>query len=391
MNSGLVTHFIGPGGSNTAYQHQTMSTMQEIELKFQIPEGALAAIQAEMTRLNQGRDTDLRLRAAYFDTPDRLLGAARMALRVRQEGDEWVQTLKAGGSNTMMRLEANCPAQAPDEGQPILADLSRHMGTPAQEALERVLHWSAPQDPQGRQCGLIQLYATDITRTRAHITVGQGTTHEGMVELALDLGHIHAGSLSVAVRELEIELISGHPMAVIHAGRDWVNQFGLWLDTQTKAHRGDRLARLAAQADAPDANAAAGITGSTCHVTLARPAKIAADATPEQRWRAELESCLEHLTGNLSELGTAPADTAPVASQWQLALQSLIAFDEHWSATPYALPANTHKVACALSRHLGSILGLEADASSCAVAVDLARSGSATSLCLDLLSCLMPE
>ncbi len=364
--------------------------MQEIELKFQIPEGALAAIQAELRRINQGHDADLRLRAAYFDTPDRLLGAARMALRVRQEGDEWVQTLKAGGSNTMVRLEANCPAQAPTAGEPILADLSRHLGTPAQEALARVLNWHAQQDPQGRHCALTQLYCTDITRTRAQITVGPGTAWAGVVELALDLGRIHAGSLSVAVLELEIELVSGHPMAVINAGRDWVHRHGLWLDTQTKAHRGDRLARLAAaHADEPDGKGAVGITGSSAHVTRAHPAKIAPDATPEQRWRAELESCLEHLTGNLSELGTAPADTTPVAEQWQVALQRLIALGETWSGAPHALPADTLDLARALCHQLGDVLGRHADANSSSSAIDLARSKAATELCLDLLCRVM--
>jgi inorganic triphosphatase YgiF len=339
MNSGQVAHFIGPGDAKAVCSHQTMSPMQEIELKFQIPEGVLAAIQTELSRINLGADADLRLRAAYFDTPDRLLGAARMALRVRQEGDEWVQTLKAGGSNTMVRLEANCPAQAPSAGEPILADLSRHLGTPAQEALTRVLNWDAQQDPQGRHCALTQLYGTDITRTRAQIAVGQGTAWAGVVELALDLGRIHAGSLSVAVRELEIELLSGHPMAVINAGRDWVHRHGLWLDTQTKAHRGDRLARLAAHADQPD--------------------------------------------------GKAAVDTTPVAEQWQVALQGLIALGETWSGSPHALPADTLDLARALRDQLGDVLGCHADAGSSSSAIDLARSKAATDLCLDLLRCVM--
>jgi len=136
--------------------------MQEIELKFQIPQAALAAVQAELARLNRGQNTDLLLRAAYFDTPDRKLAAARMALRVRQEGEEWVQTLKAGGSNTMMRLEDNQPAQPPRKGQAIQADLGRHLGQPAQAALQQVLGWSPERDPSGPQVGLIELYGTDM-------------------------------------------------------------------------------------------------------------------------------------------------------------------------------------------------------------------------------------
>ena len=125
--------------------------------------------------------------------------------------------------------------------QAVVADLARHLGTPAETALRTVLGWDPAQDPSGAATGLIELYRTDITRHRARVTVGAGTPYEGVVELALDLGHIHAGELNVTVRELEIESISGHPMAVIEASRDWVRRHGVWLDTQTKAHRGDRL------------------------------------------------------------------------------------------------------------------------------------------------------
>jgi triphosphatase len=288
-----------------------------------------------------------------------------------------VQTLKAGGSNTMMRLEANCPAQAPEEGQPILADLSRHIGTPAQEALERVLAWSSEADPQGRACGLVQLYCTDITRTRAHVTVGAGTAHEGVVELALDLGCIQAGPCSLAVRELEIELISGHPMAVINAGRDWVDRHGLWLDTQTKAHRGDRLARHAEHV----AQGVAADSALASHATLARPIKVKADGSQADRWRAEVETCLEHITGNLSELGTAPADVTSVVHQLQLGLKRLDALAVQWAGTDLALPADSMALVKALLEQLSDQV--------CSDAVGLSRSTAATTLCLDLLECLV--
>ncbi len=392
----------------------TMSGMQEIELKFQIPEAALEAVRAEFTRLNAGRNTDLRLRASYFDTPERHLAAARMALRVRQEGDDWVQTLKAGGSNTMMRLEDNQPARAPAHGQPIRADLGRHAGTPAQEALARVLNWSMAQDPHGHHTGLIELYGTDITRTRALVTIAAGTLFEGVVELALDLGQIHAGPLSVPVRELEIESVSGHPMAVILAGRDWVARHGLWLDTQTKAHRGDRLAREAAALQVPsEANPGAG--PSPMHITAARPAKVKADSTMDQAWRAGVEACLEHITGNLSELGNAPASTREAAYELRLGLRRLRALGRLWGATPWALPASSMDKARTLSQQLGYWRDLEALAwlpaklreaggptlplprptpppNLPADVVALARSSLATDLCLDMLAALLvPE
>jgi triphosphatase len=330
-----------------------MLLMQEIELKFQIPEDTLAAVRAELARINQGQNTDLRLRASYFDTPDRHLASARMALRVRQEGDEWVQTLKAGGSNTMMRLEDNRPTKAVAKGHAIQPDLGLHLGGQTQEALERVLRWSPEHDPSGQQTGLVELYGTDMVRTRAQITVAPGTPDEGVVELALDIGHIHAGALQVLVRELEIESISGSPMAVILAGRDWVQRHGLWLDTQTKAHRGDRLARQAAALQQSIKGLLLPYSACATHVTLAHPARITPDASLEQAWRAGLESCLEHISGNLSELATAPVDVQSVAYEFRSGLRRLRAFGKLWSGTHWALPPSTLDKAGMLGQQLG--------------------------------------
>ena len=380
--------------------------MQEIELKFQIPALALSAVQAELTALDGGQHAPLRLRAAYFDTPERALAQAHMALRVRQEGRRWVQTLKAGGSNTMMRLEDNQPAKAPKARQAVVADLARHLGTPAETALRTVLGWDPAQDPSGAATGLIELYRTDITRHRARVTVGAGTPYEGVVELALDLGHIHAGELNVTVRELEIESISGHPMAVIEASRDWVRRHGVWLDTQTKAHRGDRLARQASASDTPSSEA------ETEHATLARPARLQPDSTLDQAWRAALESCLEQISANMSELGTAPAVLQRTGYQWRLGLRRLRVLARLLQPTSLPFP----HAALAHADALYAQLGLWRDAQVLAwlpakvvrkggpdlplpypdmsathdeAVIALARSGAATTLCLDLLAALL--
>ncbi|MDO9234902.1 MAG: CYTH domain-containing protein [Aquabacterium sp.] len=346
--------------------------MQEIELKFQIPATSLSHIQAEFKQLSLGQDCDLVLRAAYFDTPDRLLGGARMALRVRQEGALWVQTLKAAGSNTMIRVEDNQPATPPESGQPILVDLSRHAGGPAQDALMRVLNWSPKHDPLGTQTDLIELYRTDITRTRVQVTIGEGTPYQGVVELALDLGHIHAGQLQTDVCELEIESISGSPMAVIMAGRDWVARHGLWLDTQTKAHRGDRLAR---QISAPVAS-----KGLSERKTKN---KTKHDITPAQRWRAAIENCLETITSNTSELASLePTDTAALTCAWRRGLRHLRALCRNMDASTAPF---SHEAMDKASQLL-SQLDLICQTQSRADAISLAQSERSTGLCLDILS-----
>lgn len=416
--------------------------MQEIELKFQIPAETLEAVRAELARLapEQVLPAPLILQAAYFDTPDRKLAQARSALRVRREGEDWVQTLKAAGSHTMVRVEDNRPTQAPAHGHPLAPRLGLHAGGPAEAALRQALGWQPEQDADGAHCGLVQLYATDMVRTRVQWRVGTGTLHEGLVEVALDEGAIVAGSgaaqRSVPVRELEIELLSGHPQAVIDAGRAWVQRFGLWLDTQTKAHRGDRLARWVVDGDASAALPEHAPPRPARLPKVATSANNTADTaalSAEVAWRAGLEACLAHITAHMSELAGLPdqdpqelAAAAPVAYQWRRGLRRLRALGRFVQDTaahghPLPLPPQAHlalQSACAhaavLARQLGHwrdqealawiprklhALGLPtlpvpvppvpADLPASPVAA--ARSTAATELCLQVLSALLAE
>nr|WP_241878083.1 CYTH domain-containing protein [Psychrobacter sp. PraFG1]UNK04506.1 CYTH domain-containing protein [Psychrobacter sp. PraFG1] len=78
--------------------------MQEIELKFLVPEYRLDGLMRQ-TKVKSSL-TSL-LAAHYFDTPDQVLAANGMALRIRKEGDRWVQTLKSNGDGMASRGEQN--------------------------------------------------------------------------------------------------------------------------------------------------------------------------------------------------------------------------------------------------------------------------------------------
>jgi inorganic triphosphatase YgiF len=179
----------------------------------------------------------VRLRARYFDTPQRHLGHAAMALRLRQEGERWVQTLKGRGDGMLKRLEHEVVLDdIPTSAVPAL-DLSRHDGTPAGAALRRALGDQAD--------ALACRYETDVWRTLGHVEIGPGPagTQVGTtVELALDLGEIRAGSAVWPLQELEFELKAGPVDGLLALARDWVGQHGLWLDVRSKAERGERLA-----------------------------------------------------------------------------------------------------------------------------------------------------
>lgn len=201
----------------------------EIELKFGFPPAARDTLAAALQAAGAQRE---RLQALYVDTPDRLLARHRIALRLRQEGPRWVQTLKAAGANIAHRLEHNADVAAAADGDVPALDLARHDGSEAGAALRRVLG-------DGDAAAALQpVYGTDLWRTRAAIDVAGGR-----VEAALDEGWIVAGAQRLAVCELEIELLDGEAAALEALAADWIPRHGLWLSHATKAERGERLAR----------------------------------------------------------------------------------------------------------------------------------------------------
>ena len=212
--------------------------MQEIELKFQVPPEARPRL---IEALSGADARTTRLRARYFDTDDRLLARSAFALRLRQEGEGWVQTLKGRGDGLMTRLEHNAPLGTDSGDTAPELSLDRHASTPAGEALLALLT-RAGRTP----ADLALQFSTDITRTHAEVQA------EGaVVELALDVGQIEGGGRTLPVWEIEFELVSGPAEGLLSLAYLWTEAFGLWLDVRSKAERGDRLARGVTQGEVP--------------------------------------------------------------------------------------------------------------------------------------------
>ena len=74
----------------------------EIELKFQLPESKKKTV---LQTLNKQKAQKIQLQAKYYDTADRLLAKNYVAIRLRQEGEHWVQTFKAASKNHLQRIE----------------------------------------------------------------------------------------------------------------------------------------------------------------------------------------------------------------------------------------------------------------------------------------------
>lgn len=255
--------------------------MIEFELKFQVDPRQRAAVESAVAR---GRSQRTRLQARYFDTADGALAARHVVLRLRKEGDAWVQTAKAPAGGALRRHEHNVAIAVPGAAKVPLPRIERHEGTPVGELIAEALRL-AGHDPAN--VALVPLYGTDIRRTTREMRTG-----DARVELAFDEGELRSGDRTRAVCELEIELKSGSPQSMLEFAGRWRDRYGLWLDTVSKSARGEQLARGAAH-DAP---------------VKAEPPALDKAATPSQVFDAVLRACLDQILPNASEVAAGSGD-----------------------------------------------------------------------------------
>jgi len=273
----------------------------EFELKFLVPAGARPALRAALGERGARPETR-RLVARYFDTADRRLARAGMSLRLRREGRSWVQTLKAGGEAALARFEHEVLRPGAD------LDPAVHAGTQAGERMAALLADGEP---------LRQRYETDIRRTTRTLR-----TRGAVVELAFDEGRIATHDRELRVCELELELLSGSPVALFALAERWRARFGLLVDPRSKAERGDALA---------DGRAPASPRRAT-------PVRLRRKVGVGEAWRAVLDECLAQILANAIALGIAvgvegragrssasspPVEDAEVVHQLRIGLRRL--------------------------------------------------------------------
>lgn len=195
----------------------------ELEIRLAVPDGALGAVWAWLLALPGA--FSLPMAATYYDTPTRELARAGWGLRLRREGETWVQTLKGPSLDELSRPEHEVIC-APCTGQPAL-DLSLHRDF--EPAMEVLAHLQGPLEPT---------FSTEIERLRVPLPLV-----DCAVELALDLGHLHAQGRSAKVQELELEWKAGELAPLFDLAEALVRQHGLGWEQRSKAARGHALAR----------------------------------------------------------------------------------------------------------------------------------------------------
>ena len=243
-------------------------TMVETELKFQVPAAASERLQRAVATSTAH---SLPLRALYFDTPDRRLARAGLALRLRKEGPQWVQTLKGQGASALDRIEHELRLDLA-RGTPRL-DTSRHAGTPLAQPLANALGDAAGS--------LAVVFETDVVRTLRCVR------HEGaLVEVAFDRGVIIKGANRLPICEIEFELKRGPVQGLLGLATRWLQRHRLWLDVRSKAEQGDRLARGTAAGPA----------------VQAMPPKLTQDMSGDAALRCIVGACLAQVLTNAADV-----------------------------------------------------------------------------------------
>lgn len=253
--------------------------MREIELKFLVDAKRAEAVDSSLRR---GRSKRTSIESRYYDTDDRCLAAAGLSLRLRRIGRVWEQTLKGSDGGAVDRHEETAPRPGKwgPEGPPI--DPMLH----AQSAVGSLLH-AAMQLDGSADAQLHPVYTSIISRRAVQVEA-----YGARVEVAHDQGVIRAGDKSAPVCEVEYELKSGDPRALVELGRAGVLEHGLWLSTVSKSARGNRMIRcedggLTVKAQAP-----------RLVRTMSGPAIL----------RSVIKACLDHVMENASEVAAGQRD-----------------------------------------------------------------------------------
>ena len=195
---------------------------QEVQLKFQLPPGSRAALEASpafaAAAIKQHHEV-----TTYFDTPDSVLDAAGLTLRVRRSGKTLIQTVKSrsdwrGVATSRNEWEWPIGRDEPDVGRLAEVRTLAMAATAIKDRLEPV-------------------FVTDIRRTTRLLHLDENT----VVEAAFDEGSIEAGRAREPVSELELELKGGCIGPMYRLAAELQALAPLWILPESKAARGWHL------------------------------------------------------------------------------------------------------------------------------------------------------
>ena len=247
----------------------SVSRARELELKVELTRDELQRIGSHpaLDSLTVGEPVTRTLRSIYYDTPDHRLRAQGISLRLRTDGDGWLQTVKAGtaianGVSNPVEVESAVEREEPDPTGIADHKLRRRVAKAAHRSI------------------LEPVFETVVQRTTRHLHAA-----EGELELALDEGVVRAGNAEDSVCEAELELKSGNPASLLETAAKLFAAGPLRLSERSKAERGYALALNTSKGHAEPARAElpAFHAEETCAQALGLIVRSAADQIATNR------------------------------------------------------------------------------------------------------------
>lgn len=196
---------------------------EELEIKLTLTDNGLNLALAWLLNQPQASRGPVKsLVNRYYDTPEAELNKQRAALRVRQAGDRYIQTLKTQGDfvgGAHRRQEWEWPLPTADLNLELLRDT-----------------------PLGDRIDLAQLQPVFETNFERQVVM----LHEGdtVIEVAIDRGQVVSGTRARPLNELELELKGGDSVALIAWAKKLAAQVPVFLNLVSKAEQGYFLAGM---------------------------------------------------------------------------------------------------------------------------------------------------
>jgi triphosphatase len=175
-----------------------MRQARELEFKVQLSKADFDKIIRSL-KTGQKEVSTRKLRTIYYDTLQFDLFAAGLSLRLRQEKDHWIQTVKAeqglkNGLSNPIELEAAVKEDVPE------------LGVVSDQAYAKKVRKIIGQSP------LKPAFETVIQRTSRRVKVNGAE-----IEIALDVGEVRTDKSRLRIREAELELKHGSAEALLVA------------------------------------------------------------------------------------------------------------------------------------------------------------------------------
>ncbi len=260
---------------------------EEIEIKLLVEPRLIARLRGHPLLKRARRASPRKLYSVYYDTPRLELWQAGVALRLRQDGSRWIQTIKRSGSvatglHRREEAEAEIAAPLPDFTVIPAGELAALFASPRLRSRLR------------------PLIVTEFTRETFRLKLAGA----GAIEASLDHGSIKSGDGVEPICELELEIKAGPPWRAYELALQLLAAVPLQVEDRSKAARGFALHR-----------------GVALSPRKAEPSPLTARMSSNDAFKLLVQSCLRQFVAN--QRGMLDTDDPEYLHQMRVALRRL--------------------------------------------------------------------